>query len=96
MPLHHTLRHVISSGMSMCHFLCRKCVLCTPKGPFSPKFAPNRRSRWLSFLGGGAREKASDFCEKVEITAWYTKVVQLFAARPLIGQTLFLLNVPQS
>ena len=81
MPLHHKLRHVISSGMSFP--LCRKCVLCTPKGPFSPKFAPNRRSRWLSFLGGGAREKASDFCEKVEITVWYTKVVQLFAARPL-------------
>ena len=33
-------------------------------------------------MGGGAREKASDFCEKVEITVWYTKVVQLFAARP--------------
>ena len=40
-----------------CHFLCRKLRICKPKGPFSPKLAPNRRSRGLSFLGGEARAK---------------------------------------
>ena len=36
-----------------------KCVVSTPKRPFSPRLAPKRRSQEVFLQGGGARKKMS-------------------------------------
>ena len=52
---------IVLSFHRACHFLCRKCVICTPKGPFFQARAEPALAgaECLGGGGGGARKTAS-------------------------------------